>query len=81
MPKNCVECNRIGLQQIIDCQLIFSGAANCGRHPNCPLTEIVTCENCKHRDPEDKSCDCGHAIKWSSPRNDNFYCADAERRE
>ena len=48
---------------------------------DCPLVEIVTCKDCKHRDPEDKFCDCGHAIKWSSPREDNFFCADAERRE
>lgn len=48
---------------------------------DCPLVEIVTCKDCKHRDPEDKFCDCGHAIKWSAPREDNFYCADAERKE
>jgi hypothetical protein len=41
MPKNCVECNHMDLQQAINCQLIYSGCANCGRHPNCPLVEIV----------------------------------------
>ena len=40
MPKNCVECNHMDLQQAINCQLIYSGCANCGRHPNCPLVEI-----------------------------------------
>ena len=44
------------------------------------VTEIVTCGECKHRDPEDKKCDCGHAIIWQLPRDDNWYCADAERR-
>ena len=43
------------------------------------VTEIVTCGECKHRDPEDKKCDCGHAIIWQLPRDDNWYCADAER--
>lgn len=40
MPKNCIECNHMDLQQAINCQLIYSGCANCGRHPNCPLVEI-----------------------------------------
>ena len=40
MPKNCVECNHMDLQQAINCQLIYSGCANCGRHPNCPLVDI-----------------------------------------
>ena len=42
--------------------------------------EIVRCGECEHRDPEDKKCDCGHAIIWQLPRDDNWYCADAERR-
>ena len=43
--------------------------------------EIVRCKDCKHRDPEDKKCDCGHDIQWQLPRQDDWYCADAERRE
>lgn len=35
MPKNCVECDKIGIRAILECRLIFSGCANCGRHPNC----------------------------------------------
>lgn len=69
MPKNCVECNQMGLQQIIDCQLIYSGCANCGRHPNCPLVEIVTCKDCKKRD------ECFSDI------NDRWFCPLGERRE
>ena len=42
--------------------------------------EIITCGECKHRDPEDKKCDCGHDIIWQLPRGDDWYCADAERR-
>ena len=44
-------------------------------------SEIIYCKDCKHRDPEDKKCDCGHDIQWQLPRQDNWYCADAERRE
>ena len=42
--------------------------------------EIITCGECKHRDPEDKKCDCGHDIIWQLPRGDNWYCADAEKK-
>jgi hypothetical protein len=40
---------------------------------------VVYCKECKHRDPEDKKCDCGHGIEWQSPRQDDWYCADGER--
>ena len=42
--------------------------------------EIIRCKACKHRDPEDKKCDCGHDIQWQLPRQDDWYCADAKRR-
>jgi hypothetical protein len=42
--------------------------------------EIIHCGECKHREPEDKKCDCGHDILWQLPRDDKWYCADAERR-
>ena len=42
--------------------------------------EIIRCKDCKHRDPEDKKCDCGHDIRWQLPRHDDWHCADAERR-
>ena len=40
MPKNCVCCNDNGIREILDCKLIFSGCANCGRHPYCPLKNV-----------------------------------------
>ena len=43
--------------------------------------EIIRCKDCKHRDPEDKKCDCGHDIIWQMPRNDKWYCADGERKD
>ena len=41
--------------------------------------EIVRCKDCKHRDPEDKKCDCGHDILWQLPRRNDWFCADGER--
>lgn len=48
--------------------------------PYIDAVEVVRCKDCKHRDPEDKRCDCGHDIMWQLPRGDNWFCADAERR-
>lgn len=44
-------------------------------------TELIRCKDCKHRDPEDKKCDSGHFIQWNLPRSDEWFCADAERKE
>ena len=41
---------------------------------------LVLCKDCKHRDPEDKKCDCGHGIHWQLPRQDDWFCADGERK-
>lgn len=52
-----------------------------GRNGNvAEYTKTIRCEDCKYRDPEDKKCDCGHSIQWNLPRNDEWFCADAERR-
>ena len=42
--------------------------------------KVVHCKHCKHRDPEDKRCDCGC---WHNPftTNDNDFCNYGERRE
>ena len=42
--------------------------------------ELVRCRDCKHRDPEDHKCDCGHGIQWQLPRQDDWFCADGERK-
>ena len=87
MPKNCVECNHMDLQQAINCQLIYSGCANCGRHPNCPLVEIGTCKDCKHWKDSDGVYRRGVGAESKCPINikevyeGNFYCADFARRE
>lgn len=48
--------------------------------PGIDAVPVVRCKDCKHRDPEDKKCDCGHDIRWQLPRGDNWFCADGERR-
>ena len=42
---------------------------------------VVRCRDCKHRDPEDKKCDCGGMEGLILPRPDEWYCANGERRE
>ena len=56
-------------------QTIFKLTDSISKQP-----EIVRCGECRHRDPEDKKCDCGHGVIWQLPRGDDWYCADAERR-
>ena len=44
------------------------------------VAPVVHCKDCKHRDPEDKRCDCGC---WHNPftTNDNDFCSHGERKE
>lgn len=53
------------------------------RAKDCPLVEIVTCKNCKYYRVEDDDEYCtNHTIKdnkfWV---REDYFCADAERRE
>lgn len=49
--------------------------------PTIDAVPVIRCKDCKHRDPEDHKCDCGHDIYWQLPREDKWFCADAERKE
>ena len=46
--------------------------------------ELVRCGECKHRDPEDKRCDCG-GPEWVKgkilPVEDDWFCAYGERKD
>lgn len=46
------------------------------------LTEVVRCKDCRHRDPEDKKCDCGELERAGCvfPMRDDYFCADGKRR-
>ena len=61
-----------------DCKQLAAWLRELQEHRKAP--EIIHCGECKHRDPEDKKCDCGHDIIWQLPRDDDWFCADAERR-
>ena len=41
--------------------------------------QIIRCKDCKHRDPEDKKCDCGC---WHFPfvTKDDDFCSYAEAK-
>lgn len=46
------------------------------RRDDCPLIEIVTCKDCKHRYYEDM-CDCIDILPGTE---DDFFCPYGERR-
>ena len=45
---------------------------------------VVRCGECKHRDPEDKRCDCG-GHEWVKgkilPVKDDWFCASGQRKD
>ena len=50
------------------------------RLPSAPVREVVTCGECRFRDPEDKKCENG--AQWCAfPKNDDDFCSYAERKE
>lgn len=88
-PKNCYQCSFNGG---IFCDLIDNGTDAFIKDnptevatkvlPDCPLIEIVKCGECKHRDPEDKKCDCGMFERQGCifPVADDYFCKYGERR-
>lgn len=62
----------------IDSQLSWLSDGVCNLPPVTPIHG--TCKDCSHRDPEDKMCDCGHFMRWLTPRPDDWYCADYLKR-
>lgn len=48
--------------------------------PTVDAVPVTRCKDCKHRDPEDKRCDCGC---WHTPfaTNDNDFCSYGERKD
>ena len=52
--------------------------------PTIDAVPVVRCKDCKHRDPEDKRCDCG-GHEWVKgkilPVKDDWFCADGERKD
>lgn len=97
MPKSCAECDFRKSDP-------YSGEVYCSkaigsntiiyekeRLKNCPLVEIVTCQDCKYCEEvhyEDEGEPPYVKLKCNSTRNtrfyrveEDFYCGDGERRE
>ena len=77
-PQNCAECPMGALSEFsgIVCKLNRNNNKS-----NCPLIDIVTCGECKHRDPKDKKCDCGMFERQGCifPVADDYFCNYGER--
>lgn len=51
--------------------------------PVADVVEVVRCEDCKHRDPEDLKCDCGQLERAGCvfPVDDDYFCAYGVKRD
>lgn len=92
LPKSCAECGFVTDDMLGDatCVLLCDEWKDNENHraENCPLTEIITCKDCKYyRRIELNSCDevitfcekhSDRNCRYTSP---NFYCADGKRKE
>lgn len=83
-PKSCIKCDVHIAHDYCDHFSQFGvGAKTDGVYSDCPLIDIVPCKECKHRDPEDKKCDCGKFERQGCifPVADDYFCKYGERRE
>lgn len=100
MPKSCWDCplseqiedwdDFNGSFYVAECKLQYPKVVMIDEHTrirpdSCPIKgELVLCGECKHRDPEDKRCDCG-GHEWVKgkilPVKDDWFCADGKRKE
>ena len=90
MPTRCEECKFCIRQKTNDYgsygQCMAGGCETVNTlylSPGCPLVEIITCKDCKYYREDDDTgyCTnhtCGDITFWC---RDDYYCADAERRE
>ena len=78
MPKRCWDCPISHVDEIdyYICGEIGKNVYLYANeiHPDCPLVEIVTCKDCKYN----KNGVCPNYRHFV---DDDFYCADGERRE
>ena len=83
-PKDCKECQWHLDFYIEDEQVggLCTITEKDDKENTCPLIEIVRCGECKHRDPEDKKCDCGMFERQGCifPVADDYFCKYGERR-
>lgn len=82
MPKSCAECPMYQSEDSDYCDITgeWITGQEMVRHKNCPLKEIVTCEDCKYCVMTELGVYCDRHIHRLDTHLDK-YCADAERRE
>lgn len=51
--------------------------------PSADVQPVVHCKDCKHRDPEDRKCDCGELARAGCifPVKDDYFCAYGARKD
>lgn len=93
MPNNCEECefHQSGYPDWCDLSCRCRDVFNPSIRPDwCPLEEavpVVRCKDCKHRFDGEHVHNCCEQLMEKSgwiteiPVDDNWYCADGERRE
>lgn len=91
MPKRCFDCDFYSNEY--GCKLKFTEECNPSieRAKDCPLVEIITCKDCKHRDKVHPSwlSNKKNEVYFCTLQSDEYcyeveddhYCADGERRE
>lgn len=87
MPENCALCERF----LGACKYTDFGDYQTERNPSCPLVEIVTCKDCKHREKvhpsylsnkKDEVYFCTlQSDEYCYEVEDDHFCADGKRRE
>ena len=75
---HCAECDSYNGLRCRAC-LVDDALDYIDSEPAADVAPVVHCKDCKHRDPEDKRCDCGC---WHNPftTNDNDFCNYGERK-
>lgn len=87
MPNCCIWDCPLAREDGGACQLADVRTSDKERPKDCPLTEIVTCKNCKHWKDSDGVYRRGIGAESKCPINikevfeGKFYCGKGERRE
>ena len=60
---------------------IVAGKCPIDANGDCPLRPQGECKTCRHRDPEDKKCDCGGQERQGClfPVSDDYFCKFYEK--
>lgn len=78
MPSCCKSCP---CSDDLQCNLTTQYNDLKGRPNDCPLVEIVTCKDCKHRKRNYEKNGFGYCGKVRLDTHETFFCRYGERRE